>query len=142
MINTIKSNATITKQFKNSLFEIYLKKTNILSVAADQEMEYDTEEVSQIISNIKFISGGKKYLLLVKAGPLSTITFNALKLLAKPDAMSYAYAKAYVLKTLPQRLMANFFLRYFKPEIPVRFFKDQRDAELWLLKNFRHLCRE
>lgn len=140
---TLKKNKSrVIKEFKNPIFQIYLKETNILGVEATHDMEYDTEEVEQIVSNIKYLSGNKKYLLLVKTGSLATITFNALKVLARPDALSYAHAKAYVISTLPQRFMANFFLRYFKPTIPVKFFKDAVDAEVWLLKNFRHLCRD
>jgi hypothetical protein len=141
MIAALKHQVRILKEFRNSLFGIYLKETNIVGVEVNQEMEYGIDEVSQVISNIKFLAGDKKYLILVKAGPQSTISFEAMRLLATPDAMGYAHAKAYVINTLSQRIMGNFFLRYFKPKVPIKFFKDTKNAEVWLLKNFRHLCR-
>lgn len=131
----------ILKEFKNALFTIYLKDTGVLGIDVDSEMVYDKDEVTQIINNTKYIAGDKKYLILVKAGPLTATTFDALRLLADPDAFSYAYAKAYVITTISQRLMGNFFLHYFKPKIPIKFFKDPVLAEAWLLRKYRHLVR-
>ena len=141
MVQSMKRTAKPLKHLKNALFEISLKETNVLSVDITGEMEYDTEDVAQLISNIKFIAQSKKYLVLVDAGPLSTFTYNGIKLLAQPDSSSYAYAKAYIIHTIAQRLMLNVYQRFFKPSIPIKFFKDKREAELWLLKKFRHLYK-
>ncbi len=131
----------ILRRVQRPGFEVYLKDTNILVVSLDQEVEYNAEEVEIIVNEISTLAANEKYLLLINPGPLSTITLDALKVLARPKAMSYAHAKAYVIHTLSQRLMANFFQQVFKPRIPVRFFGNARDAEAWLLKKFRGLYR-
>lgn len=135
-----KTAARVIKHFKNPIFEIYIKETNILGVEAKQEMLYDKEEVGHIISNIQYLAGDKKYLVLVNSGPLASISYEGLKALAHHSSFSYAYAKAYVIHTIAQRLMANFYVRYFKPSVPIKFFRNENDAEVWLLRNFRHLC--
>ncbi|PBQ33703.1 hypothetical protein CNR22_18595 [Sphingobacteriaceae bacterium] len=129
------------KEFKNAVFTVYLKDTGVLGIEAESDMTYDVDDVRQIIDNTKYIAGNQKYLILVKTGPMAVTTFAALKLLAEPDAAGYAHAKAYVISTISQRLMANFFMYYFKPAIPIKFFKDPRLAEVWLLKTYRHLLR-
>lgn len=128
----------IVKQFKNQLFEVALKETNVLSVDLTKT-EYDKEEVEHITENIRYIARDHKYLLLINSDPESSITYEGLKVLARPGSLSYAIAKAYVITSLPQKLMANFYLHFFKPSIPVKFFKNKREAELWLLKTFRHV---
>ena len=131
----------VLREFKNAVFTVYLKDTGVLGIEAESEMTYDAEDVKQIIDNTNYIAGDKKYLVLIKTGPLTSTTFEALKLLAEPDAIRYAHAKAYVVTTISQRLMANFFIHYFKPKIPIKFFKDAMLAEIWLLKTHRHLLR-
>lgn len=142
MKETRKHTGKIIKQFKNALFEVYLTETNILGVEATQEMKYDKDDVKTILDNIIYLAKDKKYLVLVNAGPRLSITYDALKLLVRSDETHYAYAKAYVIHTLPQKLIAGFYLRFFRPKVPVRFFKDHREAEAWLLRNFRHLYKK
>ena len=139
METTRKKITGIVKEFRNPIFEVYIKTSRILGVKAEQDMEYDKEQVEQIISNVQFLAQGQKYLVLISAGPLTTITFQGLRALASHQSFAYAHAKAYVIHTLSQRIMANFYLRYFKPKVPVKFFKNEREAELWLLKSFRHI---
>ncbi len=52
--------------------------------------------------------------------------------MGQPSAMQYTIAKAYVIRTMHQRVMANIFLLLFKPNKPVRFFRDAEKAKQWL----------
>ena len=131
-----KKSVKMVKQYKNSLFSISIKETGVLRFEAIKEMDYDKTEVQYILDNINYISAGKKYLVLVIANEGRNITYEGLKLLGQSQAFSYSIAKAYVIKTLYQRLMANFYVRIFKPKIPVKFFIKELDAEVWLLRKF------
>lgn len=97
-----------------------------------KEVEYGEKEASEILRNIVKITDNKQYLTLILAGEDSTITVDSLKLLSTPFAQSYAIAKAYVINSLAQALMSNFYLKVLKPQNPVKFFKTQYEAELWL----------
>ena len=138
LVTHLKKGAKVIRQFKNPLFEVSLKDTNILTVELSPS-QFDKEEVQQVLENVKYLAQNRKYLVLVNSGPVASITYEGLKVLAKHESFSYAFAKAYVIQTISQRIMANLYLRYFKPKIPIRFFKSKKDAELWLLKSFRHL---
>ena len=101
-----------------------------------KDIEYGQDEAEEIIKNILQITQHKKYAILVVSGAYSNVTIESMKILSSPIAMSYAIAKAYVINSLSQKLMANFYLKFLKPDKPVRFFKNINDAEIWL-KTFK-----
>lgn len=43
-------------------------------------------------------------------------------------------AEAYIANGLPIRLIVNFYLRFYKPVIPVKLFNDPAEAKEWLRK--------
>ena len=55
-----------------------------------------------------------------------------MRILSSEIAMSYAKVKAYVITSVAQNLMANFYLKVIKPTKPVRFFQTEKAAEKWL----------
>ena len=126
----------IIREFKNHLSHIKLRSDNVLQINTLKDIEYGLDEAKEIIKNILEITKNKKYYVLVVSGEYSNVTIESMKLLSSPIAMSYAIAKAYVINSLPQKLMANFYLKFLKPEKPVRFFKNKNDAEIWL-KTFK-----
>lgn len=104
-----------------------------------KDVEYGQEEAIEIIKNILEITENKTYCVLIVAGEHSNVTVESMKILTSPIAMNYAIAKAYVIKSLPQKLMANFYIRFLRPEKPVKFFKNQNDAENWLKTIKNHI---
>ena len=139
MATGIKKHSKIVKEFQHRDFNISLNENNILTVEATSEMEYEGQHVDLIIDTLREFTSDTKYLVLIVAGDHSAIGYEGLKSLAKAEAFKYAYAKAYVISTLSQRLMANFYMNFFRPEVPVKTFGKKQDAEAWLLKKFRHL---
>jgi hypothetical protein len=134
----VKKRNIVVKESRHPHFSIYLNGNSVLVVEAT-DMEYESHDVNLVVDTVNKFCGSLKHLVLIEAGDHSTIGFEGLKALARPEAFSYAHAKAYVIKTLPQRLMANFYLKFFPPEVPVKFFGKRSEAEAWLLKKFRHL---
>lgn len=139
MATRIKKHSRIIKKMQHPDFSIYLNENNVLTVEATSEMEYESRHVDLIIDTLREFTSDTKYMVLIVAGEHSAIGYEGLKSLSKADAFKYAYAKAYVITTLAQRLMANFYMNLFRPEIPIRTFSKKQEAEAWLLKKFRHL---
>src|SRR6218665_2663317 len=136
MAEPVKKRNIIVRESLHEDFAVYLNGNHVLVIEAVSDMEYESRHVDLIINTVKEFTGSLKHLVLVEAGDHTAIGFEGLKSLAKPDAFSYAHAKAYVIKTLSQRLMANFYMKFFRPEIPVRIFSKRQEAEAWLLKKF------
>lgn len=123
----------IIKEFKGKYCQIKLRSDNILQIETMPDVEYGYEEAKIVISNILSIADNKQYYLLILSGEFSNVTVESMKILSTPQAMSYALAKAYVINSTSQKLMANYYLNVIKPQKPVQFFKDKESAEKWLL---------
>jgi len=92
---------------------------------------YDVPTVERILGKIEIYTKGKQFLTVINCESAKT-TFKALRKMGQPNAMQYAVAKAYVITTPHQKIMANIFLMLFKPKKPVRFFRDTESAKEWL----------
>lgn len=89
-------------------------------------------EVSKIIDHLHDVCEGKEYLILVEAHRKTRITLGALKLIGGKKASRHVLAKAYVIRSLHQRLMAILFQVLFRPLQPVRTFSGKARAKMWL----------
>jgi hypothetical protein len=78
------------------------------------------------------ICQGKKYGFIFDAMDNVTITKEARENATKLEKTSPSYATAAVANSLPYRLIANFYLKFNKPGIPFKIFRNQEDAVVWL----------
>ncbi len=120
------------KEFSDRLCQIKLRSDYILQVNTTKDVEYGTSEAAQVIKNMLDFADNKQFYVLIVSGDYANVTYESIKLLSSPIAMSYSLAKAYVINSLPQKLMANFYLKTLKTNKPVKFFRNQTDAEQWL----------
>jgi hypothetical protein len=93
---------------------------------------FDVKTVEGILTKLDTYTTDKKYLTLINCDKSARTTIKALRKMAKPRAMKYAIAKAYVIQSLHQKIMANVFLLVFRPRIPVKFFRNDTKAKEWL----------
>jgi hypothetical protein len=59
-------------------------------------------------------------------------TLSGIRAVLSKPGTDYSAAKAYVFQTRLQFFLAHVGKRIFKPQIPIRFFRDRSDAETWL----------
>ncbi|MBA2611201.1 MAG: hypothetical protein H0U95_04465 [Bacteroidetes bacterium] len=128
----------ILKEISDRLCNIKLRSDGILQFNTIKNVEYSKDEAVIVINNIINIAEGNQYYILVIAEDTSNVTVEGMRLLSSAPAMSYALAKAYVINSIPHKMMANFYLKFLKPEKSVRFFRSQVETEKWLksLKNY------
>lgn len=50
----------------------------------------------------------------------------------KNEGNKYAKADAFVITSLPQKIIGNFFLKFHKPEVPTKLFVEEEKAIKWL----------
>lgn len=122
----------ILREFNGEFCSIKLRSDGIMQINTMLDVEYDLKEVSIVVENVLSLAENKEYYLLIVTSEDANVTLESMKLLSDPIAMSYAKAKAYVINAPAQKIMANFYLKVIKPNKPVRFFKNQNDAEMWL----------
>jgi hypothetical protein len=76
--------------------------------------------------------GGKKYPLLLEGGKLTNVNLEARKFVAEKDSNPYSSAEAIIVKSLPQRLIGNFYMKFNKPGRPTKLFPNEAEAVIWL----------
>lgn len=105
---------------------------NILLTEMFDNVEVSVEDVTENFNAATTLTNGKKYLSLVIAAPYTSITKEARELTNKEFMYKNTVAQAIVVKSLSNRLMGNFLVKFYKPFCPMRLFKSKKAAIEWL----------
>ena len=92
----------------------------------------EREDIVELKKQNISVSGNKHYAVLVTTGALSTITKEARELAASKEYAMTTKAKAIVVESLGQRIVASFYIRINKPYIRTKLFSDRNSALTWL----------
>lgn len=111
-----------------------LRKDGILHIDICPDETFTREDVIEILIGSKQLGGGKKIASLINVGPYTVADKEARELAVQPGFCKYRIADAFVVSTLSQKIVANFYLKVNKPPIPTRFFKTEKEALKWLNK--------
>jgi len=112
---------------------ISLREDGIVEQRFEREEPYSiTAEVLQEFDDtIKKICKGEQRCILSIPGLYGTMTPEARKVKVFEDT-GHTIAIALIIQSLSQRLLANFFFKINKAPYPVKFFKNEIEATLWL----------
>ncbi len=110
---------------------LFLRNDGVLEVLCSDH-DYTENDIKEITLEIGKLTNGKKILLLVIGSRYSHFDSDARNYMATPESIQFSIAEAYVIQTLPQRLLLNFYIKVNKPAVPTRFFTEKNDAEKWL----------
>ncbi|MDQ3190652.1 MAG: hypothetical protein M3Q58_03585 [Bacteroidota bacterium] len=95
---------------------------------ADVEIE-DIYEYNQIINEL---GEGKRFPMLIDARLGSSVSPEARDFAASPESANLKLASAIVVNTFSNKLIANFYINFNKPVIPVKVFSSINEALDWL----------
>jgi hypothetical protein len=70
--------------------------------------------------------------VLVLCKEHSNTNIELLNVIAKNENNPYSKADAFVIKSMAQRILANFYIKIHKPERPTKFFNSKEEAIMWL----------
>lgn len=112
--------------------KLILRSDNVLELICDDDTIYDVTIIKQVAVETGKLTGGKKCMQLTIAGKYSTISKEGREYAATEEAVEFTIAEAYVIQSLAQRILGNFYLKFNKPKVPTRLFTDKDKAEKWL----------
>lgn len=119
----------ITEQVK---FKIFMRSDEILEVILFDEALLDVDDINCMIIKITdFVEPGKKYPLLAIPGERVDVTREA-RTYSIRKRMTYALAEAMVIRSLPVRIAATFYYKFYAPLHPYKFFPNETEAVEWL----------
>lgn len=114
---------------------IQLTSCGIIEVVCLNDFCYDVTHLKEMLVAYEELIGNNKAPLLIIGGKYTSITPAARKFSATKESTRFSKAEAFVIHSLAQRILANFYLKMDKPEVPTKFFTNKILAEKWL-KNF------
>jgi hypothetical protein len=98
------------------------------------DVQYNLEMAKTVTDNSGKVCDHKKVLVLNVASRFSDVDSDARVYMSSDYALQYSIAEAFVLKSLSQRLIGNFYLKFQRPKVPTKLFSEIIEARKWLLK--------
>lgn len=119
-----------TQAFKLSLIE-----NTYYLVELKDDIEFDIPDMEQLVQFEREICNRVLPVLVICSATASSSS-DFVKYLSKNENNPFCKADAFVLKSLPQKLMAHFYKLFIQPERATGFFSKKEDALVWLRQFF------
>lgn len=119
-----------TYKTKSTTAKIFAPDILFLTIHADEILTVDE---SQAISDWAINQfGGKPFKVLTEPEVNSQIESEVRNYLVAQDRKQRVKADAIIITNLPHRLLADFYMKFHRPDIPTKFFKNKEEAFEWL----------
>ena len=113
---------------------VRLRKDGIVEIRVADNHTCTVEEAQDISRVIRVLGKGKPVPVLRIAGEHSSVADGVREYAASALSQKNMVADAIVIRSLPQRILGNFYLKMNRPEKPTRLFNSETEAEAWLSK--------
>ena len=112
---------------------LYKINSGLIVLKSADDHTYSIKDVKENHNAIKSLSGGKKAYILNIAGKYTSIESDVRNFTAGGPHANIIAAEAFVIGSLAQRIIANFYFKVNKPVVSSAFFNDIDKARDWLL---------
>ena len=119
------------KLYESVSARVFAINPNILYLVVLSGQSFTAAE-SHVISNLAFAHFNGKYKVLTLPEEHAIIEADVRNYLVTPERKERVIADAIVITNLPHRLLADFYLKVQRPDIPTQFFKTFDEALEWL----------
>lgn len=113
---------------------IYKREDGIIEIRCANDFTYDIADIKENHHFLEELAEGQKLLILNISEKYTSITSEARDYISKGHHEGFIKAEAFLIHSLAQRILANFFIKITKPKIPAAYYdyKDKEKAEAWL----------
>jgi hypothetical protein len=122
---------TLSKKITFSNFEVDINDIGFYRVLVNETDEFSVEDLKKLV-NAQLELGGEKLPVLVLCSEHASTNLDLLNAIAKNTNNPLSKADAFVIKSMAQKILANFYIKINKPERPTKFFNDKNEAIKWL----------
>ena len=105
---------------------------DVLFVKMKEGISLGQKEMEELLIKAVELTAPNKYFAIVDMTATYDSTLEARNFYAESDYSKLRYADAFIVNSLPMRLLVNFFISFNKPKIPSKMFNDQRTALNWV----------
>lgn len=104
--------------------------TLFIDILAD--VEFEIKDFHQLMDAAFEIGKGKKFYNIINVGEYTTPNHEARVASSSIEGSIYKLADAFIIHSIPQKIIANFYLSFHKPAVPTKFFTSLENAKDWL----------
>lgn len=120
------------KIYETPTTKIVIREDGILHIHIKSELNWEIEESRELFETRKKIANGKKYPILYTGNHFVIPSSDVRRFVSSQERNELVVADAYVYKSLPQKIIGNFYIKFDKPIRPTRMFTDIDKAIEWL----------
>lgn len=112
-------------------FSVKINENNFYEIEVFNDKEFSFPQLVELV-NAQQNLGSEKLPVLVLCEEFASTDTIFVKHLAQNKNNPYSKADAFVISSLAQKIIANFYLKFSSPERPTKFFKEKGEAIIWL----------
>jgi hypothetical protein len=112
--------------------KIELRDDGIIQFHYGNHVQYSMQETMELEAAVEKMTKGVTNKSLRIAGKFSNVDMEVMRYLSRGRGTLFTLADSFVIHSLAQKILANFYLRINKPVLPTRFFNKVEEAEAWL----------
>lgn len=112
--------------------KICICESGIMHVHIKVEDEFTIEHSIELVKARTELANGRKMPIMYTSPKFVIPSKEVREYVASEDRSALVLADAFVIYSLPQRLMSRFYLRFNKPVRPTQFFESEESATEWL----------
>ena len=121
----------LSKNIISDVFNISIHKNSYYLVEIFDKKEFSLSDLKQLIS-AQLEMGSRKLPTIFLFGKYSIADIETLKHMAKVHNCPYSTADAFVINSVSQKIICNFYIKIVAPERPTSLFTTREDAVKWL----------
>ena len=112
--------------------KIELRDDGIIQFTYGDHVQFTMTETKELEEAVEKITKGVTHKSLRIAGKFTNVDMEVMKYLSRGRGTLFTLADSFVIHSLSQKILANFYLKINKPVLPTRVFNKADEAENWL----------
>ena len=128
------SSSNHQRSFKN--FSVIKHDAKYYEIEVVEGGEFGFEDLAQLVEAQEEM-GAEQLPVIVLCGDYSSTDIDFMNHISKNANDPYSAADAFVITSIAQRILANFYIRIVRPQRPTKFFNTKEDALGWIQKHMK-----
>ena len=126
------SDYTIIREIVLPHSHLKLRSDGIVQITYPDHFDFTLKESIESVNAIGEITNCVPHVILKIPGKYTSVDHDCRDHVAKGDGARFSIAEAFIIKSLAHKILANFYIKVYKPQKPTHFFSDIPSAEKWL----------
>lgn len=118
-----------------SKFTLTLVDNLFYQVELAEDIDFEISDLQDLVEAERELDG-RKLPVLVLCEPTTNTNVDLMNYLSKNKNNPYSVADAFVITSISQSILANFYSKINKPERPTKFFTKREEALEWIKQFF------